>query len=223
MEGLAPENNAAWLVALPRDQAGALPEGRAQPIDGGKRFLRVEGNRVQLLPSGRPLELPFHVSDATASPDAEWVIVRGATHAMENIPFTLFNLATGARAEAQPARVTNSARWSPNGSVVALWFHEGRQVDLLSLNGQSETLHAPAPIVSLAFSPDGSVVAFGCADGVIRRFDVATGKALPELIHRANRSGSERALRALAYSHDGRTLASGNGEGTIVLWDVTDD
>jgi RNA polymerase sigma factor (sigma-70 family) len=70
---------------------------------------------------------------------------------------------------------------------------------------------------SLAFSPDGKTLASTApgTETVIRRWDVATGKALPSL-------GHEGVLRTLAFSPDGKVVATGSWLGydfNLRLWD----
>jgi len=76
----------------------------------------------------------------------------------------------------------------------------------------------------LAFSPDGkTLVAGGVHDtfpsdfgqtGAVVVWDVSTGKRL------AVRYGHTHGTRALAFSPDGKTLATGDGAGVIRFWDV---
>jgi RNA polymerase sigma factor (sigma-70 family) len=69
-------------------------------------------------------------------------------------------------------------------------------------------------VQAIACSPDGKLLA--TADGdVIRCWDMATGKeARPYRGHKNN-------VHCLAYSADGKFLASGSSDKTIRLWDVT--
>ena len=69
---------------------------------------------------------------------------------------------------------------------------------------------------SLAFSPDGTVLASGDLRGVIKLWSIATGRLLRTL------PGHTGVVRGLAFSPDGRTLASGSHDGTIRFWRVVE-
>ncbi len=73
----------------------------------------------------------------------------------------------------------------------------------------------PKPsILSLALSPDGTVVAAGDSLGNITLRRVADGAWLATLtVH-------TRAIYSLAFSPDGRTLATGSNDGSIAVWDL---
>ena len=154
--------------------------------------------------------------------------------------------------------------FSPDGQLFAvsyegmIWLWDmatGKEVR--ALEGHTE------PVYSLAFSPDGGLLASGFSDGTIKLWDVATGNLLRTLVSPgyyvsslafsldgkllASRScrvldmtygrclrseiklwdvvaGQEvrtlsGGLGPVAFSPDGRLLASGSGE-TITLWDV---
>ena len=74
----------------------------------------------------------------------------------------------------------------------------------------------PRQVYAVAFSPDGSLLATGSNDALVRLWDVASGQALGEPL-----KGHSRILvPSVAFDPRGRTLASGGEDGTLMLWDV---
>lgn len=68
-------------------------------------------------------------------------------------------------------------------------------------------------VSSLAYSPDGSVLASGSQDGAIKIWDPQTGQALKTL-------EAEALVCSVAVAPDGRVLASGCSDGAVKLWDL---
>jgi RNA polymerase sigma factor (sigma-70 family) len=74
----------------------------------------------------------------------------------------------------------------------------------------------PAPVIALAFSPDGRTLAWGGAqDPAVRLVEVATGRERHRLV------GHRGGVLALAFVADGRALVSGAWDTTAVVWDLT--
>jgi parallel beta-helix repeat protein len=69
-------------------------------------------------------------------------------------------------------------------------------------------------VCSVAFSPDGKILASGSFDWTIKLWDVATGRELRTL------QGHTSPVYSVAFSPDGKILASASGDNTIKLWDV---
>jgi WD40 repeat protein len=76
------------------------------------------------------------------------------------------------------------------------------------------TLQGPG-VRSVAFRPDGKVLASGSMDGTIKLWDVASGKDTASL--------KAWGVVSVAFSPDGRTLASASMDGSVRLWDLASD
>jgi WD40 repeat protein len=82
-------------------------------------------------------------------------------------------------------------------------------------------IHGPHEgITSLAFAPDGRIVAGGDSTGRIRLWNVADGSVVREL---TAPPGAPAAVRWLAYAPDGRALAAADFGGPVALWDTAAD
>jgi WD40 repeat protein len=71
-------------------------------------------------------------------------------------------------------------------------------------------------LVSLAFAPDGKVLALGYHDGKVTLVDPSSGKELCRL------SGHTETVKFLAFSPDGTTLATAGQDKTVRLWDMAE-
>jgi serine/threonine protein kinase len=68
---------------------------------------------------------------------------------------------------------------------------------------------------SVAFNPDGTMLATGGNGQMIQIWNVQTGAEVAAL------NGHSDVIYTLAYSPDGTRLASGSGDGTVRIWDMT--
>ena len=123
-------------------------------------------------------------------------------------------------------RRVNSVKYSPDGTILALGTGGDYETAASFLGGRIYLWQAPswrniatleghwAGALSVAFSPDGMILASGALDNTVRLWDVATG------INIATFEAHTEEVRSVAFSPDGTILASGAGDG-ILLWDVS--
>jgi WD40 repeat protein len=176
---------------------------------------------VAFAPDGKTLVVGHHKHDARLGPTGG---------------LALWDVATGQRKgllQHTPPRGVAQLAVSPDGKTIAAvesWKDGAngayrRCVTLWDLaRGEAHAGPADEAVSSLAFSPDGKVLARTAyiikggriAAVEVRRRDVATGQELPALANPASTSP----LNGLAFSADGRTLAGADYAGTIVLWDT---
>lgn len=122
-----------------------------------------------------------------------------------------------ARRDFQPFELALALAWSPDSSTLAV--AAGEQVRLFAAGSFSETLRLEAGVwqTSLAFSPDGAVLAASGRDGQLYAWEVGRGELLaPAYPHPAHRKGASK----VAISPDGLTLASTGNDGMAHLWEL---
>jgi len=121
-----------------------------------------------------------------------------------------------------------SVAFSPDGALLAAGTQDGAarvwrigddlepgqalvQATMISPQGR-ETSYSH----DVAFSPDGTALAFGLPDGTVRLWRVADGTLLHTL------KAEDDRICSLAFSPDGRILAAGDWSGRVILWQVGD-
>ena len=173
------------------------------------------------------------------SPDRK-TLVTGDTNGSAQ----LWDVATGQRiGHGLGSGSTESAAFSPDGKILAIgkdggsvqmWdVATGQQIGAVAQLpewpkepqragtaigggpiGRSLSTHSGL-VSSVAFSPDGKILATGDDSGAARLWNVAAAAQAS----RAVTSGSHTAAAA-AFSPDGKTLATDDGNGSVRLWDI---
>ena len=113
-------------------------------------------------------------------------------------------------------KAANASAFSPDGTILALKSRKDIYLsELETTAGQdSKVIRSNfsgfSPI--LTFSPDGTVLVES-GNTFIMLWDVETGNQLAFL------NGHTEDITTLVFSHDGKILASGSQDGTVLLWD----
>ena len=109
------------------------------------------------------------------------------------------------------AKITDSARIqeeaSGNSMFGTSWGIGQEDLRVVPLSGHSDSVY------SVAFSPDGQILASASSDKTIILWDSRTGQKIKIL------EGHRYSVTSVAFSPDGQILASASSDKTIILWD----
>ncbi|HVG61562.1 MAG TPA: protein kinase, partial [Hyalangium sp.] len=222
-----------WLATVSDDRTVRLWEARS----GGMRLLGSHDDevwRAAFSPDGRWL--------ATTGKDRTlrlWRVEGGEPQVLQGHSAPIFGVVFSPDGQ----RVFTSSldgevwRWDlPGGKGLRLGKHEGWVASLDSSpdsqwlvtvgkddktvrlwdvdKGESQVLGThPAQPYQVTFSPDGKLIATGCADGKVRLWETATGKLRVF-------EGHTGRTQSVAFSPDGTKLASRSHDGTVRLWEL---
>jgi RNA polymerase sigma factor (sigma-70 family) len=121
------------------------------------------------------------------------------------------------------ARPVSYLALSPDGKILATTSWD-KHVRLWDVATAKETVRVAANASVVAFSPDVRMLAYGGTDGMIHLWEVAAGQERHTFTgHQPG--GDERGsfaagVAALAFASDSRTLISGGGDTTLLVWEV---
>jgi len=176
-------------------------------------------NSVVFSPNGKML------ARATGDNVKLWDITSGAEHTLKGHTAGVKSVAFSRDGQmlASGSRDRTIKLWNiATGSEVrTLLGHTGRAVPVASESGIPLADALAASVTSVAFSPDGKILASGSQRYVIKLWDVATGAEVRSL-GTGNTQSQAGIVNSIAFSPDGKTLASSGEEvlANVQLWDV---
>ena len=100
----------------------------------------------------------------------------------------------------------------PNGGLIGIVFSNLIELRDPHFGALHTTLRHDSPVNSIAFNPDGSLLASGSGDNVVRLW-IPDTETLQATLH-----GHAASVLSVAFSSDGSLLASGSADGTIRIW-----
>lgn len=117
-----------------------------------------------------------------------------------------------------------SMRLNADGTMLAIGGETNISLWDVSTWEEIATMESPSPyIISMAFSPDGSILATGSEAGAIYLWDLSNAHLLGTLSGQLPDDDFARTVTFLDFSPDGILLLSTNRDGLLHLWGTTAD
>ena len=202
-----PHGGKVWHVVFARD-------GKTLATASEDKTLRlwdpVTGQLKATLPAYPRREVGPLALDV--SPDSRFLATGGGDSIIRTWPAT--GTAKAAELEGH-GREISAVVFGPRPDRLASASYD-RSVRLWNLlTGQTLATYSEFqdPVLSLAWSPDGTMLAAGAMNGGVRLIDPNNGKVLGQ-------AGHPKRVWALAFSPDSRTLATGSHDGMVKLWSL---
>jgi WD40 repeat protein len=213
---VSPDGMALALVCSTKD--GQATIGRLDTASG-----QMAGSFTQ-----QPFTNGVEVGALAFSPDGRTLAVGNGMDYNGAPQINFINTAGGMRGSKDPWIVpVQSLAFSADGARLAMGPNElvscsgcdgiPQPVELWDVANAKQVLSLPGfttSVTSLAFSPDGKVLATGSDDQKIKIWDMSNGQALHEV-------GPVGLHMYLAFSPDGSLLIAGTANGTITIWDTS--
>jgi DNA-binding beta-propeller fold protein YncE len=170
----------------------------------------------------RPIQYPGQIWSLAVSPDGSTLAVGGAAKTIQvyDLPTRrLKAIMRGHDHDVASLDFSPDGKWlaSAGGRTVLFWD----TATWAAIGGPIQ--HAPE-VISVRFSPDGRILAIADGESALPHYkyletsiilwDVAAGAEVRRL------RGHTNTIWALAFSPDGKTLASGSADQTVKFWDL---
>jgi WD40 repeat protein len=174
--------------------------------DGSVKLWLVDGYRLyrqEQVCKGEVLSLDF---------DKSGTVLAAANHTSGVVLYHLARRATqsmlGMRAQAATCVTFSPSGWCAIGTL------DGT-IHLWSRNENERTLVHDAPLSSLAFSPDGRLLAAGSWDHNVLLWNIDSKQTQPTRLQ-----GHQEWVTCVRFSRDGWKIATGSLDKTIRIWDM---
>jgi RNA polymerase sigma factor (sigma-70 family) len=203
------------LPSSPRPLAVSA-DGRleARAVEGDAKALRLWDARANR--EARRLAHADEVSRAAFSPDGKTLAV--AAGALEKpAEIVLWEVESGKKAATLSGHTAQvfCLAFAPDGRTLASGGYDRtlRLWDVAAAKERHPARSLPSPAYQVLFTSDGRTLFSRGAENRLRLWDVATGKEL------RTADGPDNYVGSLAFSPEGRRVASGSGA-TVWLWDA---
>ena len=197
-------------AATPFNSLALAPKGQFVVYAGDTLSLQTIGSD----PPAPVISVPdFAFGGAAVSLDGSRIL---AVSSAENLLLWKLDYATepGDLGPAD-AGVYGATAFSPDGKGIISAGHTLRMIDSDSAKELWRRPRDSYAFLSVAFGPDGKLIATGSQDTSIRLWDSANGNQIAIL------RGHKGYVDAVAFSPNGRYILSWSRDGQLILWDIS--
>lgn len=172
---------------------GGCKEIRLWEVANGREIQRIDGHTS-------------NVVSVAFSPDGRLMVSGSLDDTVR-----LWEVLNGSEVQRLERHSVHSVVFSPDGLMVA--SASWRAFTYLSEVATGREVQCLKNAVSIAFSPNGRLVALGQKE--IRLWEVAGGHEVRQFVGHAN------TVNTITFTPDGQLMMSGSEDGTVRLWDVS--